>query len=284
MISKGSNSKKKRGVKGFKLPHFSIVLAMGAIIAVLAPILLLDTPWPTYARDFLETHAIQESGAINIVSAIYLGYRAFDTLGETIVLLVAVSGTISILSKAGAHLTKGYTNNIESEISQENIAPETSTAAPKTAPVKKIPKVQVVRTHLVEVVTGFLGPIVLIFGFYVMLYGHLSPGGGFQGGVVIASGIVFLAMGNRIESTTMLTRANVLARIEAIAFLLLLLAAISSMIFGGGFFDNPLLTLPGSPPIQNPVGYIILLNAIIGLKVGAGIGFMCIAILGKELS
>jgi multicomponent Na+:H+ antiporter subunit B len=48
-------------------------------------------------RDHFVTQGVKETGAINLVSSIYLGYRAFDTLGETIVLLVAVSGIIMLL-------------------------------------------------------------------------------------------------------------------------------------------------------------------------------------------
>jgi multicomponent Na+:H+ antiporter subunit B len=66
---------------------------------VLLPIFLSEAPWPTFARDYLVQHGQDESGAINLVSAIYLGYRAFDTLGETIVLLVAVIGTMGLLSR-----------------------------------------------------------------------------------------------------------------------------------------------------------------------------------------
>ncbi len=68
-----------------------------------------------------------------------------------------------------------------------------------------------------------------------------------------------------------------LGRIEAAAFLLLILASISGILLGKGFFGNPLSRFTAVPE-----GFIIMLNAIIGLKVGAGIGFMCIAILGRE--
>lgn len=248
---------------------FQIVLSMVATCAVLLPLFAADSEWPDLARQYLENFGEKASGAKNLVSAIYLGYRAFDTLGETIVLLVAVSGTIGIISHAGAVLAKGYESS-----DAITVIPDASTHADTgTAPRRPARKQ---RTDLLEVVTGKLGPVVLVFGVYVMMYGHLSPGGGFQGGVVIASGIVFLALGNRIEASNRLTEPKVLARIEATAFLLLVAASLSGIVFGGGFFDNPF-----EPLGIAPVGFIMLLNAIIGLKVGAGIGFMCIAMMGK---
>jgi multicomponent Na+:H+ antiporter subunit B len=244
-----------------------ICLSLAATGAVLLPLFLADHEWPVLARNYLEAFGESASGAKNMVSAIYLGYRAFDTLGETIVLLVAVSGTIGIISHAGAVLTKGYDS-----FGTEAMGDTHHSADPNTP--RRVARKQ--RTDLLEVVTGKLGPIVLVFGVYVMMYGHLSPGGGFQGGVVIASGIVFLALGNRVGATNRLTEPKILARIEALAFLLLVLASLSGIAFGGGFFDNPLQVFGVAP-----VGFIMILNAIIGLKVGAGIGFMCIAMMGR---
>ena len=233
------------------LPFFSLFL----VAAVTLPVFLDETAWPESSRNYLEAEGVRESGARNLVSAIYLGYRAFDTLGETIVLLVAVTGTIGILKKAGAVLEEQPDFALPGEKRQSNF----------------------MRTHLLETVTGKLGPIVLLFGFYVMLYGHLSPGGGFQGGVVVASGIVFLALGNRGDAKSHLVRQDVLGRIEALAFFLLLLVSISGIFTGGGFLDNPLKQYTSMP-----AAFIVLLNIIIGLKVGAGIGVMCIIMLGKE--
>jgi multicomponent Na+:H+ antiporter subunit B len=249
---------------GFRI---QISLAVAAVAIVLLPVFMEATPWPTISRDYLELNGKGQTGAVNLVSAIYLGYRVFDTLGETIVLLVAVSGTIGILTRAGAILPEGYDatgtdsrNNDVFVISREK--------RPTHA----------LRTNLLEVVTGVLGPVVLLFGFYVMLYGHLSPGGGFQGGVVIASGITFLGLGNRLGSTTRLTDPMMLIRIESASFLLLIIASISGTLLGTGFFSNPMVEAsPGSP------SFIIILNAVIGLKVGAGIGLLCIALLGKEI-
>jgi multicomponent Na+:H+ antiporter subunit B len=242
---------------------FQYSVTIIAAAALLLPLILASAPWPAAARDHLQERAVAETGAINTVSAIYLGYRVFDTLGETIVLLVAVSGTIGIIAHAGGTLARGYEDR--SPVAGADPGAEGSPAPPRR-----------LRTVLLEVVTGKLGPIVLIFGLYVMLYGHLSPGGGFQGGVVIASGIVFLALGGRVGASTRLIEPRVLSTLETSGFLLLVLASLVGIPAGSGFFSN-VMTLIGLPP----VAFIIMLNAVIGIKVGAGIGFMCIAMLGR---
>lgn len=53
----------------------------------------------TPLREYVVEHGVEETGAVNLVTAIYLGYRAFDTLGETIVLMLAVSGAIAFVGR-----------------------------------------------------------------------------------------------------------------------------------------------------------------------------------------
>jgi multicomponent Na+:H+ antiporter subunit B len=239
-----------------------ILVTMGAVLILLIPVFLSNSPWPVIARDYLESNGIRDSGAINLVSSIYLGYRAFDTLGETIVLLVAILGTLGLMTQ------------IEAILAKEHIAP----TRPKAFNLSNDKRsTHTLRTHLLEVVTGKLGPIVLLFGFYVMLYGHLSPGGGFQGGVIVASGIIFLALGSGLDSSAKLSGYKALRKIEAAAFLLLIIVSMSGIFIGEGFFGDPFENMT-----QLPAGFIILLNAIIGLKVGTSIGLMCIAMMGRK--
>jgi multicomponent Na+:H+ antiporter subunit B len=274
----------------------SATVVIVATIFTLLPLVYLDVPWPSALRDHLEERGVQESGARNLVSAIYLGYRAFDTLGETIVLLVAVSGTIGMIAGAGGSLARGYADVVlgDTELPVEDARAERSAASAaaafrareaalaagdKDGSQPRLERSKGHRTELIDVVTGKLGPVVLIFGLYVMMFGHMSPGGGFQGGVVVASGIVFLALGSRAGGRSRITEPGNLARIEAVGFLFLVIASLVGSFTGAGYFGNPLARAGISPVV-----YIIALNAVIGLKVGAGISFMCVAMLGEAES
>ncbi len=76
------------------------VLEAATLLAIAAAVFLpLAAPpdAPTALRDYCVDRGIPETGAPNLVSAIYLGWRAYDTLGETIVLLLAVTGAIYLL-------------------------------------------------------------------------------------------------------------------------------------------------------------------------------------------
>jgi len=221
---------------------FSSVL----IAALLIAFLIFDqAPWPSSSRDYTEASSVQDTGAINLVSSIYLGYRAYDTLGETIVLLLGVLGTLGIL-----------------QIRSNN------------EPTRQIQKR---RTEFLKVASGKLGPIVLVFGLYVMLFGHVSPGGGFQGGVVIASGIVFLAMGTREAVYSPLVNGDFLKKLESLTFFLIVLSALLGLIVNVGFFGNiaPMVNI-------KPVYFIVMLNVLIGLKVGSSLGLLCLVFLWDE--
>ncbi len=261
---------------GTRWTQFWTVLSFAALAAVLVPVFVIDAPWPAAARDYVEAQGVREIGSYNLVSAVYLGYRIFDTVGEIIVLIASVIGTVAVFSAAGAVLAEGYEIDLRnmSDREKQEIMDDSSF----TLPGEKR-HTHALRTHLLEVVTGVLGPVVVLFGFYIMVYGHSSPGGGFQGGVIIASGIVFLALGNRMESSTMLTRPPVLERIESAAFLVLALASFGGMFTGTGFFGDFLKEFA-----LYPAGFMMIMKVSIGLIVGAGIGYLCIAMVGREIT
>lgn len=230
------------------------ILSMVIAGIVLPAVFLMDTPWPVYARNYLEQYGVQETGAQNLVSSIYLDYRLIDTLGETIVLLAAISGTIALM---------------HSSIKKDAVSPaETASAAvPSRASGPKSTGRASLRTVLMQVAAGKLGPVVLLFGMYVMFFGHLSPGGGFQGGVVTASGIIFLALGSREHTDIRLFQPRFLARMEAVAFLMFIMAFLTGMEGTGLFRFLPLETS------------IILMNLTIGLKVGSGVALMILTMM-----
>ncbi len=76
---------------GARAVEIAAVLAV-AIFLVLA--LGGEHPTETPVRAYVVEHGEEQTGAANLVTSVYLGYRAFDTLGETIVLLLAVSGVV----------------------------------------------------------------------------------------------------------------------------------------------------------------------------------------------
>lgn len=111
---------------------------------------------------------LQETGAVNIVSGMILTYRAFDTFGETNVLFIATCCVMILLMLDEAILKK-----LDAGSGDRHFEPKNDQILQGTAFV--------------------LCPIIFIFGIYIILNGHLSPGGGFSGGAILGAGLILYA-------------------------------------------------------------------------------------------
>jgi len=136
------------------------------------------------------------------------------------------------------------------------------------------------KTDILEVISRKLSPFILLFGCYLIAYGHLSPGGGFQGGVVLASGIMLLILGTDVKQIQQFFPLKAVSFVEMCGLLCFLLVGLIGLIISGHFLKN---FLPiGSVEKIPHVGFIFLLNVIVGLKVGAGITLLCFYLLNEE--
>ncbi|HKM03092.1 MAG TPA: hydrogen gas-evolving membrane-bound hydrogenase subunit E [Lachnospiraceae bacterium] len=112
---------------------------------------------------------LKETGATNIVAGMILDYRAFDTLGESHVLFVAAIIVVILL-------------RIDKKKDKENHSLEKSIRNDRIYEPKN--------DAILQKIAFVLVPMIMIFGIYVVLNGHLSPGGGFSGGAIIGAGLI----------------------------------------------------------------------------------------------
>ena len=115
---------------------------------------------------------LQETGAVNIVTGMILDYRAFDTLGESSVLFAAAMVVLLLLrldaqSDLYSPLARAVRENPHTDTYYE---PSHDAILQRTAKL--------------------LAPFIVLLGIYVVLNGHLSPGGGFSGGAIIGAGLI----------------------------------------------------------------------------------------------
>lgn len=121
-------------------------------------------------------------------------------------------------------------------------------------------------------------PIMITLGLYVIIHGHLSPGGGFQGGVLIAGAlaILYVAYGSKaLNKRINLNRLKFFENIGALGFILL---AFMGLILGGTFFKN--VISHGTVGELFSSGTIFLMNFSVGFKVFAGVSFLIIIMIG----
>lgn len=144
---------------------------------------------------------------------------------------------------------------------------------------------------VVRTVTRVILPVALAFGAYVIMHGHLTPGGGFQGGAVIASLVALLVVvygGARLAGAK--GWLSVLEDVGALAFVLLAFLGIGATFFrnvlagSGGLFGAPVPQPGPNPGALNTGGTLPLMNWAVGLKVIAGLGSVVIllALFGRE--
>ena len=173
--------------------------------------------------------AAQEAGAANFVTSVVLAYRGLDTLLELTILFTAALIGGMVLGKRSPDATRD---------------PDAG--------------------FILCAGADLLLPLLLVVGMYIILHGHLTPGGGFQGGVILAAAF-FLPLLARPGSTAIDQRA--VSLVEGLAGASFIVIGLLAM-FGGGEFLTPLLG-KGELGALFSAGSLPLLYLAVGLKVGS---------------
>ena len=142
-------------------------------------------------------------------------------------------------------------------------------------------------SKIVRTQANFLYPFILIFGFYIVAHGHLTPGGGFQGGAVIATGIALIAVAYKYNDIKKWLKKTRLTATEGIGLLAFIITAICG--FGVSFFYNYLANsglLFGdrvhygiNPGYLNTAGVLPIMNLAVGIEVLGGLGVIIVYML-----
>lgn len=181
---------------------------------------------------------MEESGAVNMVTNMILSYRGFDTFGETCVLFIAATCVIILLRRN------------EEEI--ENA---------KETDWKYEPKPDAI----LQKMTLVLVPVIFLFGFYIILNGHLSPGGGFSGGATIGAGLILYVTTFGFHKTQRFFNEKVYDLVKVGALSLYSLTMIYYFYTGANMLKN---VIPlGTPGNILSSGMILPINIFVGLEV-----------------
>ncbi len=191
-----------------------------------------DLKNPNTVGAFYLQKTAPELSVANVVTAIVVNYRGFDTLGEVTVLFLAAAGLGSILyrrKEKGAHDTMILKNS----------------------------------SQLLQTGARLIFPAILVLGAYVFIHGHLTPGGGFQGGVIIATGFLLMFMAYKDYHVS----HNILTWVESLAGVLFVTVGFWGLIFGGSFLKNTMGTGVLNDLLSG--GVIPIVYIAVGFKVAA---------------
>lgn len=146
--------------------------------------------------------ALEETSVPNVVTAVLADYRGFDTMFETIVIFTAGIACFGLLRSFAKpprdvyyrHIPTGVTIHIKdgSKISESE------------GGFERIDTMWTPYDLIIKTVCRFLIPFIQLFALYVIAHGHHSPGGGFQGGVILGASIILVAISTNLR--TALTR------------------------------------------------------------------------------
>ena len=174
----------------------------------------------------------QEVGAANLVTAVIVTYRGLDTLGEVTILFL----TASII---GFFLATGR--------EEENLSPKVRNTS-----------------EILQTASRVITPVIFLIGIYVFINGHLTPGGGFQGGAIVASGLVLMLLANPGRKVS----HSLISAVESISGISFVLLGILGIILASGFLDNSILGLGRFGELFS-AGAIPVIYIFVGLKVGS---------------
>ncbi len=166
---------------------------------------------------------IHDTYSQNAVTAIYLNYRVFDTFFEALLLMICVTGIMYFFKEKSTYNNSEYKEK---------------------------------KHELLEAALNFLYPIIIVFGIYLILYGSKSPGGGFQGGAVLAA--VF--MSRYLVNPGAIWHVDSLKNVEKMLYLLIVSFS-SLLILANSYIEFKSL-------------YLIIMNFLIGFKVFCGLSII----------
>lgn len=150
-------------------------------LALLGVLLLAVVYFPTFGdpsnptnnelSQYYIENGLADAGAINLVANMILSYRVFDTFGESSVLFLAAASVMMLLTRDTKNTSEALLRYYERENRAETI----------------------LNDRILRSITRLLLPLIFTYGVYVILNGHLSPGGGFAGGSVLGAGLILYA-------------------------------------------------------------------------------------------
>ncbi len=204
-----------------------IVLALAAVLITAMPRQEIPEELQTVGLHYAE-NGVAETGSVNLVTAVVVAYRGLDTLGEVVVLFSASTAVVLILSLLP-------------------VGGKASAASP-----------------VVQLTARVMPGAIALFGVYVITHGHLSPGGGFPGGAVVASAFLLVLLG----SSSLPGTSRMLTAVESLAGLSFGLLGFWGIYSLGQFLNNNVI--PGGTPGQViSAGIIPFISLAIGAKVAS---------------
>lgn len=132
-----------------------------------------QSPASSHVSSYYLENSLKDSEVPNVVSAVLADYRSMDTMWETSVVLIAAIAIIFLIRRSSYE--EDYRGKHKGEVPRENL--------------------------IIATTVKLTIPIIVLFAFYVLIHGHHSPGGGFQGGVILGATLILHSLAFGLQET-----------------------------------------------------------------------------------
>ncbi len=215
--------------------------------------------------------SIEETEVPNVVTAILGDYRGYDTMFETAVIFCAGIACFLLLRKFDKQAGDQFYRHIPTGITLH-------VKGGKQLPVdsKEFEEIDALWTPhdlIIQTVSRFLVPFIQLFALYVIAHGHHSPGGGFQGGVILGASMIVLAISFNLREAMKRFGEKIDGLMSALGVFIYSGIGMLCIILGGWFLDYSALAkiLPVDEIRARSDG-------ILGVEIGVGIAVMAVMI------
>lgn len=246
--------------------HVRVALFLFSAVALLAVFVAGVRAMPGFGHyrgpygDVLNRETVYERHVTDVVSAVNFDWRGIDTLCEESILFLSVIGTVVLLRNPRSH--QGNSGDREGNDESKTREVPLPSEATRVATI------------------GLVGPLV-VYGLYVVSHGHLTPGGGFQGGVILATAPLLVYLAGDLKTFKRIANHRFVELCEALGIGGFLLLGVPGMIMGGAYLRN---VLPlGTTGQLFSGGTIALINVCTGAAVAAGLVSVMYAFLERTL-
>lgn len=188
---------------------------------------------------------LEETGAVNIVAGMILDYRAFDTLGESHVLFIAVCSVLILLKLNLDRDGRPTQEKLDAEAHDRVYEPKND--------------------MILQRVASLIVPFILLFGIYNILNGHISPGGGFSGGAIMGAGLILYLNAFGFKKTSRFFSFKTFRIVSYAALTFYAVAKAYSFFTGANHLPSIITT--GNPGDILSAGLILPLNIAVGMVV-----------------
>jgi len=227
-----------------------LVLGLGSLAALGALLVWAVGGLPDFGHprgpyaDLAPRIMLDERHVTNAVTGVTFDLRGFDTLGEELILFVAALGAAVLLrAQRSARAAE------EAAAAEERRGPSTADALRALGAV-------------------LVGPVLLL-GIYVVVHGALTPGGGFQGGVLLAGALLLVYAAGQVAAVQRVRPVSLVEVTDAVGAAAYMLVAIAGLVFGVAAMDN---VLPlGTTGSLLSGGTVPVLSVAVGVEVTAAV-------------